>query len=56
MIAVALLAIVITQWPALIATSADPGAPQRSMFSRPSARTLLLGVLCLETFAAAIRS
>lgn len=51
-IAVALLAIVITQWPSLIATSADPGAPQRSMFSLPSPRALLIGVLCLIVFLA----
>lgn len=51
-IAVALLAIVITQWPALIATRADRGAPQRSMFSLPSPRALRLGVLCLIVFLA----
>ncbi|HZJ66483.1 MAG TPA: MFS transporter [Kofleriaceae bacterium] len=51
-IAAVLLAIVITQWPALIETTADPGAAQRSMFSLPSARALLLGALCFIVYLA----
>lgn len=52
LIAVALLAIVLTQLPALIETRAEPGAAQRSMFSLPSLRALLLGALCLIVFLA----
>jgi predicted MFS family arabinose efflux permease len=51
-IAVALLAIVLTQWRALIDTRSDPGAGLRSMFSLPSGRALLLGALCLIVFLA----
>ena len=51
-VAVALLAIVITQGRALIATHTNPGAGQRSMFSLPSARVLLLGALALIVFLA----
>src|SRR5262245_39526359 len=51
-IAAALLAIVLMQWPALIETSADPGAAQRSMFSLPSGRALLLGALCFILYLA----
>ena len=51
-IAVALLAIVITQWSALISTRGEPGAQQRSMFSLPSPRALLIGALCLIVYLA----
>lgn len=51
-IAVALLAIVITQGRALIASHSKPGADQRSMFSRPTPRVLLLGALALIVFLA----
>jgi predicted MFS family arabinose efflux permease len=51
-IAVALLAIVITQGRALIATHTNPGAGQRSMFTLPSPGVLLLGALALIVFLA----
>jgi predicted MFS family arabinose efflux permease len=49
-----LLAIVLTQWRALLATRGElvAGAAQRSMFSLPSPRALLLGALCLIVFLA----
>lgn len=51
-IAAGLLAIVITQSGALVATRGEPGAALRSMWSLPSARALLLGALCLIVFLA----
>jgi predicted MFS family arabinose efflux permease len=51
-IAVALLAIAITQGRALIATHSKPAAGQRSMFTLPSPRVLVLGVLALIVFLA----
>jgi len=52
LLAAALLAIVVTQWRALLATRSEPGAAQRSMFSLPSGRAVLLGALCLVVFLA----
>lgn len=52
LVAVALLAIVVTQWRAVIDTRGAAGAAQRSMFSRPSPRAVLLGALCLIVFLA----
>jgi predicted MFS family arabinose efflux permease len=51
-IAAAMLAIVVTQWPGLLATRGEPSEAQRSMFSLPSGRALLLGALCLIVFLA----
>ena len=51
-VAVALLAIVVTQGRALIATHTTPGAGQRSMFTLPSPGVLLLGALALIVFLA----
>jgi predicted MFS family arabinose efflux permease len=51
-VAALLLAIVATQWRQLIAAVPDAVIAQRSMFSRPSATAVLLGVLCLVIFLA----
>jgi predicted MFS family arabinose efflux permease len=49
-----LAAVVATQWRQVIVLddSRDPAAPQRSMFSIPTATAVLLGALCLVVFLA----
>jgi predicted MFS family arabinose efflux permease len=51
-LAVVLLAIVVTQWRHVIVVERDPATAQRTMFSVPSALTVVLGVLCLVVFLA----
>ncbi|HET7505693.1 MAG TPA: MFS transporter [Kofleriaceae bacterium] len=46
------VAIVVSQWPRLIAAPRDEAAAQRSAFTAPSGRTILLGLLCMAVFLA----
>jgi hypothetical protein len=51
-LAVVLLAIVVGQWPGLLAATADPATVRRPAFALPSPAALLLGALCLVIFLA----
>ena len=51
-VTVLLLAVIITQWRALIVVPHDEATRRRSPFAVPSATAILLGLLCLATFLA----
>ena len=51
-VAIGLVAIVATQWRALLVRPPDATPVQRSMFALPSATAVLLGLLCLGVFLA----